>query len=137
MYLTSLSANAVMEIRKCSRAKGSSWLLIGSWIEVTVTSRFLSPPGGRSSRDLMLSSPVTPTSAFRNTLNPRMTHVPSLLEGNVTLHETKASADQLLPLGFCPPFSFCRSRDPEATRERQDTGFHSISACAGATCGLL
>lgn len=64
----SLSANAVMEIRKCSRAKGSSWLLIGSWIEVTVTSRFLSPPGERSSRDLMLSSPVTPNLRFQEYL---------------------------------------------------------------------
>lgn len=66
--LTRLSALAVMEIRKCSLAKASSWLLTGSWSEVTVTSLFLSLPGERSSHDPMLSSQVTAAVAFGDDL---------------------------------------------------------------------
>lgn len=54
-----LSALAVMETRKCSPVKASSWLLIGSWSEVTGTSLFLSLPGEKSSHALMLSSQVS------------------------------------------------------------------------------
>lgn len=65
---TFLFALAVMEIKRCSPVKASSWLLIGSWSEVTVTSQFLSLPGERSSHDLMLSSQVTAAAAFSDYL---------------------------------------------------------------------
>lgn len=65
---TFLFALAVMEIKRCSPVKASSWLLIGSWSEVTVTSQFLCLPGERSSRDLMLPSQVMTAVAFSDIL---------------------------------------------------------------------
>jgi len=72
---TFLSAHAVMGIRRCFPAKASSWLLIGFWSEVTVTSLFLSRPGERSSRGLMLLSqvaaPAVLTDDFRSNTQSR------------------------------------------------------------------
>lgn len=58
MSLTCFSSLAVMEIRKSFPVKASSWLLIGSWSEVTMTSPFLCLLGGKNSHDRMLSLQV-------------------------------------------------------------------------------
>lgn len=115
-----LSTLSVMEIRKRSPVKASSWLLTGFWSEVIVTSLFLSLPGERSSHD------PTPSSLVHNYWR---------LQGQfdkVSVNKQKNVANRAKFF-----LSFFRPRDPSSTWERQDPGLHAISPCAGTPCGVL
>lgn len=118
------SAPAVMETRKCSRAKASSWLLIGSWNEVTMTSQFSFPPGGKSSPALMPSSQVTAAKASSEDPNDE-----TLCFGM----DFRSSPWRLT----VSRHSLSRPGDPAATGEGEDPGLHSVAPRSGTPRGLL